>query len=153
MKSRVNILAMFDKKGKNGNSYKSFKTDQGTINIFDEELATVLRENLGNMCEVELVPNGQYKNITAFYQKIEGASVPSSNQTNWKERNAETDRLACVNSAIEAFKLLYEMKKANSSSIPEVVDDTVLFEAIKVRAEDLYGYISSEGDISPSSQA
>ncbi len=72
MKQEIFLNSVEEKRASTGAMFSSFKTDHGTINVFDAIMAKTLADNLGKIVEVETEQNGKYLNIKEFLGSKEG---------------------------------------------------------------------------------
>jgi len=103
MKEEIYLNSVTEKKATNGVLFSSFRTDHGTINVFDPIMAKTLSNNIGKIVEVETEQNDKYLNIKEFLGAKEGkpkeysTSIPS-------EDGYRLKRIAdCVTQANQAF--------------------------------------------------
>ncbi len=64
----VEIKGIAEKKSKKGEDYWSVQTSQGTMTVWDEDIASKLRLcfGQGQVAEVQVATNGNFKNIRGF---------------------------------------------------------------------------------------
>jgi len=66
MKTNLIIEGTEQRVSKLGKSYRSFKTNQGLMSCFKDDVVAKLEKNIGKRIGVEVETRGEFKNITAF---------------------------------------------------------------------------------------
>jgi len=67
MKKNLEIIEFEDKITKAGKTYSRFKTNEGWMSCFDLESCKMLKKYQGNSASVEVLEQGDFKNIKKCY--------------------------------------------------------------------------------------
>ena len=67
MKTTLKILGVEAKTSKNGQAYDLFTTSQGKMSCFEAPVASEVRANIGQECEVSVREKDNFKNIVGVY--------------------------------------------------------------------------------------
>jgi hypothetical protein len=68
MRTTIRLEGLEEKTSKSGSKYHSFKTDQGNMSCFEEEVVKKLASNILQYVVVEVVESKGFKNIREFYE-------------------------------------------------------------------------------------
>lgn len=82
MRKELEILEVELKKSKKGKQYSTYKTSQGIMSCFEEEVVKQLDQYIDSgVVAVEVAERNGYKNITKFYELVTSASQPAGAKT------------------------------------------------------------------------
>lgn len=108
---------------KNGKKYTRFLTSEGWVSVFENDVIKALKEAEGRVCDVNLVSNGDFKNIRGFNQYVDkpqddtfaGAKV-TKEKTESKHKTMYISYVKdLVVSGMEIEKAIEVIKKAQKS--------------------------------------
>ena len=74
MKIKLNIEDFEDKKTKAGKGYTRFKTSDGWMSCFNDKAIPLIKQQVGNDVELDIVESGDFKNIKDVF----GIAEPDS---------------------------------------------------------------------------
>jgi len=164
VRTNTAVYELEEKTKADGGTFWSAKTEHGTITIFDEEVAKGVRTGLGKVCEVEVVENNGFKNITAFFEAHGEAHNEVTTGDKYKPNlyleRLELDkkrfnfeeakqkiisRQALLNTSTEISKAIMELKRETLKDMEEITTDNLTAQIIKI-AKKLENFVYEENE-------
>lgn len=142
MKTNVAIYSVEDKVTKKGTPMWTFKTEKGQMSVFDEGIAKELKEKgLNHICELEIVENNGYKNITnihGIHAEIQGQPDQKSKGFDHGEANKIRQASVMISYAKDMMLKQIDVLASYCDSREEAVEVLVnSFEEIHDKARGL----------------
>lgn len=127
MKQQIEIQSVVEKKTVKGQIFLSVRTDLGSMSVFEGTVMGSVKQGLGKLCEVETEVNGNFTNITAFYQIIgdapartgfaDGTSVLPKRSNDIQEKISSQ---WAINAAIKIIEIQTEIKFGKEELLPTI---------------------------------